>query len=138
IAFWIDDSAHDGRPFTRLKLNQRLVAKLVTTSYSYENIGCVKGGSRPCDKAVSGNPVRLYADREFTKLNPQMTEAATANDAPFQIPTVQSGNSDMTWTVTRWIAADGDARAFMAGHPHPPPTHFHTPHPRPKESVAPF
>src|SRR5262249_24442886 len=44
----------------------------------------------------------------------------------FQIPTVQSGNSDMTWTVTRWIAANADASQFQSGQFDPWGMHINT------------
>jgi hypothetical protein len=39
---------------------------------------------------------------------------------------VLSGNSDLTWTVTRWIAADKDAMAFLAGSYDPWGMHVNT------------
>ena len=57
VAFQIDD-AH-GRPVTSMRLNARLVAKLITASYR-------SGG----DPAVIDNPVNIFRDPEFLKLNP--------------------------------------------------------------------
>jgi ABC-type phosphate transport system substrate-binding protein len=57
VAFQIDDA--NGRPVTHLRLDARLVAKLITASYR-------TGG----DPAVADNPVNLFHDPEFLKLNP--------------------------------------------------------------------
>lgn len=123
IAYWIDNPG-TGKPVTSLKLDQRLVDKLLTQSYNFqkEGTGCTappppKGIG--CDKGVAGsNPITLFADPEFKKLNPAV-QPVTGYGAAFQVPTVQSGHSDMTWTVTRWIAASADASKFQQGTPDP-------------------
>lgn len=124
VAYWIDNSV-TGAPFQRLDLNQRLVAKLLTTSYNLGGVACVPHQKPPplgCDHAVSyKNPLLAFDDHEFGRLNPWMTAKRTSNDAgnPYQVPTVQSGHSDMTWTMTRWIASSPAANSFLHGHPDP-------------------
>jgi PBP superfamily domain len=114
VAFWIDNP-RDGKPLTHLKLDARLVAKLLTQSYDFEFESCGKGmvpkGVVGCDNAVDNNPSSLFADPEFMKLNPHI---ASVGDG-FQIPTVLSGLSDMTWELTRWIAANHAAKSFVDG-----------------------
>jgi ABC-type phosphate transport system substrate-binding protein len=120
IAYWIDDP-NTGQPITNMKLDQRLLAKMITTSYSFGN-GCAPGQSPPpttptsegCDNAVDGNPFNMFHDPEFQQLNPTIT-APTGVGGTYQIPTVLSGNSDMTFETTRWIGADHDASSFMTG-----------------------
>jgi hypothetical protein len=119
VAYWVD-SPTTGQPVTNLKLDQRLIAKLVTTSYGFGD-GCQKGVPPPpgigyCDKAVSGNPYGIFQDPEFTKLNPTV-KPVTGQGGTYQVPTVQSGNSDMTWTLTRWIAGNPAASSFLTGKP---------------------
>jgi hypothetical protein len=67
---------------------------------------------------AGSNPITLFADPEFRKLNPAV-QPVTGYGSAFQVPTVQSGHSDMTWTVTRWIAANADASKFQQGTPDP-------------------
>jgi hypothetical protein len=103
VVFWVDDPK-TGQPLTRLKLDPRLVAKLLTQSYDFEGEACsggqvAKGGF--CDNAVDNNPQSLFADPEFRQLNHHV---AAVGDG-YQVPTVMSGESDMTWELTRWIAA---------------------------------
>jgi hypothetical protein len=114
IAYWLDNTV-TGQPYTNLKLNARLLAKLLTTSYSYTDDACPVAASDPfgCDNSVDGNPQNLFADPEFKKLNPAITNPADPDG--FQVPTVAAGNSDMTWTTTSWISADKDASGFLAG-----------------------
>jgi hypothetical protein len=64
-----------------------------------------------CDNAVDNNPSSLFADPEFKKLNPHI---ANVGDG-FQVPTVLSGLSDMTWELTRWMAANTAAKSFVDG-----------------------
>ena len=116
IAYWIDNPV-TGEPVTTLKLDPRLVAKLLTQSYDFQNEGC--GSGKPvkgigCDGAVDGNPFSLFADPEFKRLNPKV-QTPTGFGAAFQVPTVESGESDMTWEVTRWIASNKTADGFVQG-----------------------
>ncbi|WP_191907864.1 substrate-binding domain-containing protein [Nocardioides cynanchi] len=103
VAFQIDD-AH-GRPVTSMHLNARLVAKLITASYR-------SGG----DPAVIDNPVNIFHDPEFLKLNPGVD---WPGGAPGNHPLLLGDLSDTTLALTRWIASDPDARAFLKGKPDP-------------------
>jgi len=116
VAYWVDNPT-TGQPVRNLKLNPRVLAKLLTQSYNFNNEGC--GQARPpktigCDGAVDGNPFTLFADREFKRLNPKVLTPVGFGSA-FQVPTVESGHSDMTFEVTRWIASNPDANGFMHG-----------------------
>ena len=113
VAFWIDNPK-TGKPIKHIKLDARLVAKLLTQSYNFEFESCGKGKVPKgvgCDNAVDNNPNSLFTDPEFQKLNPHV---ATVGDG-FQIPTVLSGLSDMTWELTRWMAASKTAKSFVDG-----------------------
>src|SRR3954452_6593090 len=103
VAFQIDD-AH-GRPVTSLRLNARLVAKLITASYR-------SGG----DPAVLNNPSNIFRDPEFLALNPGVD---WPGGAPGNHPLLLGDLSDTTTALTRWIWHDGQARAFITGTPDP-------------------
>ncbi|WP_028636319.1 substrate-binding domain-containing protein [Nocardioides sp. URHA0032] len=103
VAFQIDDA--NGKPVTDMKLNPRLVAKLITGSY--------RSGGNP---AVIDNPVNLFRDPEFKELNPGV---AWPGGAPGNHPLILGDLSDTTLALTRWIEADKDAREFIAGKPDP-------------------
>jgi len=129
IAYWVDDPT-TGLPVTTLKLDQRLVLKLLTQSYNFQNEGVPCGAPPPpvgigCDNAVDNNPQTLFADPEFQDLN-KTVQPVSGLGAAFQVPTVESGQSDMTWTVTRWIAANPDAASFLAGQFDPWGMHLNT------------
>jgi hypothetical protein len=130
IDYWIDDNIlgqpGSGQPLSGLKLNQRLLAKLLTTSYN-PAIACPPGQTTNCDPGVSGNPFDVVLDPEFKALNPSISSNVTTGFANLNIaPTVVSGPSDMTWTVTRWIGADPTATAFLAGTADQYKTHVNT------------
>ncbi len=124
VAFVIDDPA-TGTVIPAITLNARLVAKMLTQSYAPYNYSCVitstAAQSLTCDPAVRGNPNSMLQDPEFLALNPQLT----ASDLPFSsgdpfgafFPTVVSGNSDLTYELTRWIDSDPEAHAFLKGQP---------------------
>lgn len=116
VAYWVD-SPVTGQPATSLKLDPRLLLKLLTQSYDFQAEGCGHGKPPPtigCDGAVDGNPVNLFSDPEFKQLNPHVP-APSGYGLSFQVPTVESGDSDMTWTVTSWIAGDKGANSFLHG-----------------------
>jgi hypothetical protein len=103
VAFQVDD-AH-GRPVTAMRLNARLVAKLITASYR-------SGG----DPAVIDNPVNIFRDPEFLKLNPGVD---WPGGAPGNHPLLLGDLSDTTLALTRWIWHDAAARSFLQGKPDP-------------------
>jgi PBP superfamily domain len=125
IAYWIDNPV-TGQPIPRLRLDARLVAKLLTQSYNFESQACGNGfvpvKVLTCNNAVDSDPVSLFADREFQQLN---RGVGTVGDN-FQIPTVLSGASDMTWELTRWVAAAKNAKAFVDGTFDPWGSHVNT------------
>lgn len=121
VAYYVDN-VQTGQQITDLKLNARLVAKLLTESYSqafYEpsnNCQTVTAQTQNCDPAVANNPQNIFSDPEFLALNPQYTTADFNNDIDGNTaPLVLAGNSDMTYEITRWIESDPDARSFLEG-----------------------
>ncbi len=126
VAYWVDNQ-NTGQPYTNFKLDPRLVAKLLTTSYDFTNEACpgAAGGPFGCDNGVDNDPTNLYSDPEFERLNPTVKQNP-AQPSGYEIPTVVSGNSDMTWTMTSWIAANKDAAGFLAGQFDPWGNHVNT------------
>jgi hypothetical protein len=115
VGYWVDNE-NTGQPYTNIKLDAPLLTKMLTTSYAYTNDACPSGGSPAfgCDNGVDGNPDNLYADPEFRKLNPTVWQNAS-QPSGYEIPIVLSGNSDMTWEATSWIASNHAAVGFLAG-----------------------
>ncbi len=120
IALVVDDDV-TGKQVTTLKLNARLVAKLLTQSYSlrYGNCPTPAVQSASCDPGVAGNPGTILLDPEFRALNPSWANYAQGTTSTMELgtflPTVLSGNSDLIYELTRWIASNPAAAAFLAG-----------------------
>ncbi|MFI6153731.1 hypothetical protein ACIBCA_13645 [Kitasatospora sp. NPDC051170] len=108
VAFVVD-ADKSGPQIRDMKLNARLVAKLLTQSYN----------ARTDVPSVKGNPSCIFDDPEFQKLNPAPFDGKGAwpggCDSSQTIPTVYGGISDLTYQLTSWIASDPDAVRFLDG-----------------------
>lgn len=112
-----------GRPFTRLNISPRIMAKLLTQSYC----GVVCGeGSYPGDPNVAHarrplNPSDLARDPELLALNPQLVTGTGADRRSLVYganpPEVSFSDSDIFYRLTQWINADPAARAWLDGKP---------------------
>jgi hypothetical protein len=127
LVYWVDNSL-TGQPFSGIKISARLLTKLLTTSYAFTNEGCPSTGSGSfgCDGAVDRNPENLYADPEFRALNKSTTWKDAAQPSGYEVPSVVSGNSDITLVTTSWLAADKTATDFLAGQYDPWGMHVNT------------
>jgi hypothetical protein len=124
VAYWVDD-AKSGLPDTDLRLTPLLLTKMLTQSYEFgeapPGYSCTPAELQNppttapgCDPGVLHDPQNVLADPEFRQLNPGLKLDET-QPATVGVPTVPSGNSDITWEVTRWIAADKASASFLAG-----------------------
>jgi hypothetical protein len=102
------DLALNGRRFTAMKLTPRLVAKLLTQSYRFALL------DQPAE--MKNNPTGLLADPEFLNLNPEYG-GFVDRGLPVPDALAQINGADITSLLWRWIIADPDARAFLAGSP---------------------
>lgn len=108
VAFRVDD-ATTFQPIQEMKLNPRLIAKMITQSYGwvfswYDN------------PATAGNPKTLFEDPEFLELNPGHSWPTDQNSWN-ATPLLLADLSDMTFELTRYLDADPTARAFLDGAP---------------------
>ncbi len=106
IGYSIDRPDNAGE-YADLRLTPRLVAKLLTQSY----LGSDLGRGHP---GMAGNPLAINNDPEFRQLNPGLDEIS--REAAATVLSL-SESSDVIETLTSWIAADPEARAFVAGKP---------------------
>lgn len=109
IAFSIDDATQQRRE--DLKLNARLVAKLLTMSYPSQPM------VRDNHPSIGGNPLNITLDPEFQQLNPGLPESSTL-DAAAALQ-VFSSSTDLVWALTSWINADPEARRWLNGEADP-------------------
>ncbi|WP_299528341.1 hypothetical protein [uncultured Streptomyces sp.] len=104
-----DASRHVGR----LRLNQRLLAKLLTESY-VENVRMTMF-NQPPPETVAGNPLRISTDPEFLELNPDIKAGRNAPNGMI----VGLENSDTARMLWRYLIENDAARAFLEGEPDP-------------------
>ncbi len=105
IAFAIDDTSKHRQE--TLRLNARLVAKLVTQSYP------VTTWLRSGRDDLAGNPLNMSVDPEFLALNPGLKSDTDLSSAgALQL---LSERADLTGALTAWIDADPEARAWLDG-----------------------
>ncbi|MFF3380009.1 hypothetical protein ACFYXF_44530 [Streptomyces sp. NPDC002680] len=90
-----------------MRLNPRLVAKMLTHSY----VGDVPQAV-PTPAHVKGNPQYYTQDPEFQKLNPDFPKQLPGEPMSLVVPL---GSSDTARLVWNWLQSDTDAREFLAG-----------------------
>ncbi len=127
ISFVIDNAK--GLPVTTLRLDPRLLAKLLTESYPGVNDvadgdpeilhPCV--GADPLPVAGTGkctNPLNITLDPEFQALNPGITHGVGASAAASVLLALDT-DSDVMWALTSYINSNPAARAWLNGKPDP-------------------
>lgn len=108
IAYAVDRPDNGGQ-VQQLRLTPRLIAKLLTQSYP----ASIDGRRHP---GLEKNPVSINQDPEFTELNPGLSEQGLEAAATlFSL----SQSSDVMTALTRYLASDEEAAAFLAGTPDP-------------------
>ncbi|MFF2039578.1 hypothetical protein ACFVVX_04060 [Kitasatospora sp. NPDC058170] len=109
VVFLVDDP-DTGRQLRDMKLTPRLMAKLLTQSYS-------PLGSDVA--SVKGNPSCIFQDPDFLQWNQfpassGMKWPRSCTPASFE-PTIVGGTTDLIYQLTSWIAGDPDAVRFLDG-----------------------
>ena len=104
IGYTIDRPDNAGE-YTDLRLNPRLVAKLLTESY----LGSDLGRGHP---GMDANPLAIMNDPEFIGLNPGLSQ--TSQEAGAALLSL-SNDSDIIQQLTDWIAHDKAAMDFING-----------------------
>lgn len=118
ISFSVDDKA--GPEVTSLRLNARLLAKLLTESYPTDQLDVRLHGY------LAGNPLNIIADPEFRALNPQVSTGPGFDDQRLKATTVSAGtlyalatDSDVMYALTSYVINDPEAREWLNGTPDP-------------------
>lgn len=104
IGYVIDRPENAGE-LTDLRLNPRLIAKLITQSYLGSEMGRMHPG-------MASNPVSINLDPEFQALNPGLD--TTSREAAATLLSL-SESSDVIEALTSYVAQDEDAMAFIDG-----------------------
>jgi hypothetical protein len=109
-----------GQQYTTLRLDARLLAKLLTESYP--SITYIQQNDTALQNPTTHqpNPLNIADDPEFKALNPTIPnvigDLAGASAATLL---AVSGNADAMWALTSYVNADPEARAWLDGKPDP-------------------
>lgn len=117
VVFAVDD-ANTQAQILHMRLNARLLAKMLTQSYLGIASGDPKGNGYAA--SVAGNPGCLFDDPEFRQLNPSDEQSGPKWPACFNadsLPIVVGGTTDLVRQLTSWIASDPKAEQFLQGMP---------------------
>lgn len=108
-----------GGPFTQLNLTPRLVAKLLTQSYSAS--AQPNGPSVPQDDPALQFPAEnrrnLVDDPEFIAINPEYSVLGPSGY--LHALTVAANTTDAYQVLWQWVLSDEDAKEFLDGEPDP-------------------
>lgn len=104
VAYVVDKPNNAGEQVA-LNLNPRLIAKLLTQSYTGSSLGAQHPG-------LTKNPMSLNQDPEFKALNPGLD--SIAREAGANMLSL-SESSDVIQALTEYLQADPEAKAFIAG-----------------------
>ena len=118
IAYLADTST--GKEATTLKLDARLLAKLLTESYpdspSVQQVWTqTDAAGNVLSTALRTNPISILQDPEFEALNPGLVTNSSAQSSLLSLNT----SSDEIYALTSYINADPEARAWLDGTPDP-------------------
>ncbi len=108
VSFVVDEPGNAGER-TTLRLDARLLAKLLTQSYPASDMGRGHPG-------MGSNPLSITADPEFQALNPGLDTAPQETAAVLMS---LSESSDVIRGLTTYIRQDPEAWAFVSGRPDP-------------------
>lgn len=106
---YVVDRPENAGEFANLRMNPRLLAKLLTQSYTASELGTGHPG-------MSGNPISINNDPEFRELNPGLS--SISQEAGAALMTL-STSSDVISSLTSYIASNPEAMAFVTGKPDP-------------------
>ena len=108
VSFLVDNGQHT--QITSLNLTPLLLAKLITDSYP----GPTNLISEP---VIDGNPGTIWTDPEFLAINPGFTIANNIYTGMNMIMPAGGDQWDAIWSMTSYINADPEARAWLNGTP---------------------
>ena len=109
----VDEQQLTGVRVADLQLTPRLVAKLLTQSYTE----AVSINSDPGYTWTGRNPTHLGKDPDFLRFNPEFAQLQIQDGRTFSGLQLPAGNSDAAQQVWEWVLADPEASAWLAGQP---------------------
>lgn len=109
--------ANSNQAFTSLKLTPRLIAKLLTNSYLDSLPGDKKDVNYNGPHDPGHNARNLTTDPDFLAINDLEWRYEALTGPSLADLLVPQGRSDVAYQLWRYLLADPDAKAFLAGTP---------------------
>jgi len=110
-----EEQSLSGVRVATLKLTPRLVAKLLTQSYSFQV--SVNAVSPPPYSWAAKNPRQMAEDPDFLRFNPEFTLLQVRQWRNFGGLVLPARNSDLAKQLWEYVLADPEARAWLDGEP---------------------
>lgn len=101
-----------------IRLTPRLVAKLLTESYTAELRGLTSSAAQSYPWTAH-NAGYLFTDPDFQQFNPEFSLLQSAFGTNAAQLVTEFGSADSTAALWQWIVADPEASAWLAGIPDP-------------------
>ena len=114
FAFNINLPSTNGFDATPIKLDPRLIAKVLTQSYRLDLPDFFAPANDPGPSWASKNPLTLANDPEFQRLNPNVQDGGAATSLAPLLTEDHSGVNQQVW---QWILSDPAARNWLGGQP---------------------
>jgi hypothetical protein len=111
-----DEKALATVPVAHLNLTPRLIAKLLTQSYTQQVD--IEGASAGY-AWEKGNPTDMSADPDFVHFNPEFSQIRAAFAKNFGGLVMPAGTSDVAQQLWSYVLADPEAKAWLDGRPDP-------------------
>jgi hypothetical protein len=109
------EPALQGIRVAHINLTPRLVAKLLTESYQNQFYGLLPTPPKGYEWYLT-NPTDLVADPDFVQYNPEFA-VLTSGQAADAYLVVEQPTADAAYQLWRWVVADPEAAAWLAGAP---------------------
>lgn len=113
-----DEVPLEGTRIATVNLTPRLVAKLLTESYQgeFQDFNATKPAGYGW---LQNNPETIFQDPDFLQYNPEFASLGTEYEVDAGTLIVEESSSDAAATLWKWVLADPEARAWLAGTPTP-------------------
>lgn len=112
FAFNINLPSTNGFDPVPIKLDPRLVAKVLTQSYRLDLPDFYAPANDAGPDWAKKNPLTLVNDPEFQRLNPNVQDGGAATSLAPLLTEDHSGVNQQVW---QWILSDASARAWLGG-----------------------
>ncbi len=114
-----DEVPLSGVRVAHINLTPRLVAKLLTQSYTGQFFDLNASKAPPSYAWLAANPSQITLDPDFVQFNPEFQDVFVGSIRTASGAVVEASTSDAAVALWQWVLADPEASAWLAGTPDP-------------------